>query len=326
MSAAEVATSSRSRSSSVAGRRRGRRRSPTSCTELRGRSTGPPALELPSAAPDVGDASRRRSGRVGYLLRSALPDPRRSSRPSTSRRRRNCSRPGGRPAARGARLARELTPRERDVLALMAEGRSNAAVAAELVVTESAVEKHAGDLRQARPLAVDSTTAACSPCSRTCALGWATVGRGAPGELDPGGAAEDARRLGRVLPRCGHTLRYFLEDETDCRPPARSAGASFATAARAATRRSPRRSRSSARSAARPCASPSSSGRRSAAPDADQRFCRRAVGRSFARRTDAFLPALRRRARGGNIVSPAHYVIWEKRISVTISSSATSRL
>jgi DNA-binding NarL/FixJ family response regulator len=37
---------------------------------------------------------------------------------------------------------RGLTPREREVLSLMAEGRSNTAVARKLVVTEGAVEKH----------------------------------------------------------------------------------------------------------------------------------------------------------------------------------------
>ncbi|MFN8131302.1 MAG: response regulator transcription factor [Solirubrobacteraceae bacterium] len=35
-----------------------------------------------------------------------------------------------------------LTPREREVLALMAEGRSNQAICEELVITERAVEKH----------------------------------------------------------------------------------------------------------------------------------------------------------------------------------------
>jgi DNA-binding NarL/FixJ family response regulator len=41
---------------------------------------------------------------------------------------------------------RRLTPREREVLALMAEGRSNAAIARALVVTEAAVAKHIGSL------------------------------------------------------------------------------------------------------------------------------------------------------------------------------------
>jgi DNA-binding NarL/FixJ family response regulator len=39
-----------------------------------------------------------------------------------------------------------LTPRERDVLRLMAEGRSNRGIAEKLVVTEDAVEKHVNNL------------------------------------------------------------------------------------------------------------------------------------------------------------------------------------
>ena len=53
---------------------------------------------------------------------------------------------GGRPAPRARRGAdgplAELTPRESEVLALMAEGRTNAAIAERLVSREGAVEKH----------------------------------------------------------------------------------------------------------------------------------------------------------------------------------------
>ena len=40
----------------------------------------------------------------------------------------------------------ELTPREREVLGLMAEGRSNHAIAERMVVTEGAVEKHVSNI------------------------------------------------------------------------------------------------------------------------------------------------------------------------------------
>ncbi|MDI3385817.1 response regulator transcription factor [Streptomyces sp. B-S-A8] len=39
-----------------------------------------------------------------------------------------------------------LTPREREVLGLMAEGRTNSAVARQLVVSDGAVEKHVGNI------------------------------------------------------------------------------------------------------------------------------------------------------------------------------------
>jgi DNA-binding NarL/FixJ family response regulator len=47
--------------------------------------------------------------------------------------------------ARDAQLGR-LTAREREVLSLMAEGHSNAGIAARLVVTEKAVNKHIGNI------------------------------------------------------------------------------------------------------------------------------------------------------------------------------------
>jgi len=47
----------------------------------------------------------------------------------------------GRPR-RGRDPLEELTEREREVLALMAEGRTNRAIAEQLVITEHTVEKH----------------------------------------------------------------------------------------------------------------------------------------------------------------------------------------
>jgi DNA-binding NarL/FixJ family response regulator len=48
-----------------------------------------------------------------------------------------------------------LTPREREVLALMAEGRSNAAIAGALFVTEKAVAKHTNSIFTKLDLPVD---------------------------------------------------------------------------------------------------------------------------------------------------------------------------
>ena len=46
----------------------------------------------------------------------------------------------------GSEPVARLTPREREVLALMAEGRSNAAIAQRLFITEKAVSKHAAGI------------------------------------------------------------------------------------------------------------------------------------------------------------------------------------
>lgn len=59
-------------------------------------------------------------------------------------------------ASRAGGVVGSLTPRQREVLALMAEGRSNAAIAGALVLTEKAVVQHTSHIYDALGLPVDS--------------------------------------------------------------------------------------------------------------------------------------------------------------------------
>ena len=58
-------------------------------------------------------------------------------------------------AVRSDDAVARLTPRQREVLALMAEGRSNARIAAELFLSEKAVVQHTSRIYDALGLAVD---------------------------------------------------------------------------------------------------------------------------------------------------------------------------
>jgi DNA-binding NarL/FixJ family response regulator len=100
-------------------------------------------LEARYALDLVGD----RAEGVGYLLKYRVSDlslfvdaVRRVARGGSALDPDVVQRMVGRPRSSGP--LDELTPRERDVLALMAEGRSNPGIAAELVVTVGAVERH----------------------------------------------------------------------------------------------------------------------------------------------------------------------------------------
>jgi DNA-binding NarL/FixJ family response regulator len=91
------------------------------------------------------------AGGVGYLLKERIADPadfveavRRVADGGTAMDPEVVAQLVARRAS--ASPLGELTPREREVLELMAEGRSNAAIAESLVVTEGAVEKHVSNI------------------------------------------------------------------------------------------------------------------------------------------------------------------------------------
>jgi DNA-binding NarL/FixJ family response regulator len=97
------------------------------------------------------DLLRARSGGIGYLLKDRVADVgeftdaiARVAAGGTALDPEVVA--GMLSAARHASSLAALTARERDVLALMAEGRSNGAIAAHLVVSERAVEKHVSNI------------------------------------------------------------------------------------------------------------------------------------------------------------------------------------
>ena len=123
----------------------------------------------------------------------------------------------------------ELTPREREVLGLMAEGRTNHAIAERLVVTEGAVEKHVSNIfgklglppvrrrpppRAGRP-GLGCADLACQRLTRAAAHVMRVSGRGAPNEdrghdrsrlerargARPDGRGRDGRRSAELQPR-----------------------------------------------------------------------------------------------------------------------------
>ena len=74
-------------------------------------------------------------------------------------------------AARRRDALADLTPREREVLMLLAQGRSNAAIGAELSITPKVVEKHVANIFDKFGLPPrTSTTAGFSPLSGTSSL------------------------------------------------------------------------------------------------------------------------------------------------------------
>ena len=142
-------TSPTSRSSTSACRRRTPTRGSSRRGSIRERYPGTGVLVLSQyvePAYAVGLLEDGADG-VGYLLKDRISDLEEFAVcGAPGRRRRLGARPRGRSQLLGRRRADDpldaLTPREREVMELIAEGRSNQAIADRMFVTLRAVEKH----------------------------------------------------------------------------------------------------------------------------------------------------------------------------------------
>ncbi len=117
----------------------------------RGRAAGAGPVPARGAAVRAGAAGGRGRG-VGYLLKDRVFDAeqftdavRRVAAGGTAMDPQVIQQLLARRSAEDRPLER-LTPREREVLELMAQGRTNAAIASRLVVTERAVAKHTANI------------------------------------------------------------------------------------------------------------------------------------------------------------------------------------
>lgn len=122
---------------------------------LRSQPGTPPVLVLTTFEDDEVLAGALRAGAAGFLLKGVpAADLQRAVRtvgnggawldPAVTGRVLTSYREGAAPTT-GARL-HELTPREREVLALIGSGRSNAEIAAMLVLGEGTVKTHIGHI------------------------------------------------------------------------------------------------------------------------------------------------------------------------------------
>jgi len=134
--------------------------------EARERVPGLPILILSQYVEQTfaGELLRDGKGAIGYLLKDRVANPaqfvevvRRVAAGGTALDSEVVAELLGAGAGAGEAKLDLLTPREREVLEMMAEGRSNAAIAKRLVVTERSVEKHVSNIFMKLDLPADAS-------------------------------------------------------------------------------------------------------------------------------------------------------------------------